>query len=85
MSFTKLISFEFIRVKNLNRLDMLSVHHMSSLPLGEKIVDLDGSLRGFPNIFIADASLLPSIVGESPQLTIMAFVSSLYKNKNFKI
>lgn len=64
-----------------SKLDLLSVHHMGSLPLGGELVDFDGRLKDFPNVYIADASLLPTIVGESPQLTIMAFVSSLYKNK----
>ena len=62
------------------KLDMLSVHHMGTLPIGGSNVELNGSVKEYPNIFVADASLLPSIVGESPQLTIMAFVSSLYKN-----
>ena len=52
---------------------------MASLPIGGKEVENDGSVKGFPNIFI-DSSILPSHVGESPQLTIMAFVASLYSN-----
>ncbi len=63
---------------NKSDLDMLSVHHMASLPLGEDNIEKDGSIKGFPNIFVADASVLPTAVGESPQLTIMAFISSLY-------
>ena len=66
-------------IKSIGNLDIISVHHMGTLPLGSKYVSNDGSLRGFPNIYIADGSLLPSAVGESPQLTIMAFVSSLYE------
>ncbi len=70
-------------LKKPSKLDMLSVHHMGSLPIGGKDIKSDGGLRDFENIFVADSSLLPTIVGESPQLTIMAFVSSLYKNMNF--
>ncbi len=63
---------------NKKDLDMLSVHHMASLPIGGDDIKNDGSIKGFPNIYVADASILPTAVGESPQLTIMAFVSSLY-------
>ena len=70
-------------MKNPYKLDLLSVHHMGSLPIGGKDVEKNGSVKGYSNIFVADASLLPSIVGESPQLTIMAFVASLYKNRTF--
>ena len=71
----------FKTMKNPSNLDMLSVHHMSSLPIGGEDVEVNGSLKDFSNIFIADSSLLPTIVGESPQLTIMAFVSALYDKK----
>ena len=63
---------------NISNIELLSVHHMASMPLGKEIIDNNGSVRGFPNIFVADASILPSAVEESPQLSIMAFVSSLY-------
>lgn len=64
----------------LKSLDMISVHHMGSLPLDSKYIEKNGSIRGLPNIYVADGSLMPTAVGESPQLTIMAFVSSLYSN-----
>ena len=64
----------------LKNLDMISVHHMGTLPLDSKYIERNGSIRGLSNIYIADGSLLPTAVGESPQLTIMAFVSSLYSN-----
>tara|TARA_Y100001933_G_C19005447_1_gene566397 strand:+ start:1958 stop:3400 length:1443 start_codon:yes stop_codon:yes gene_type:complete len=73
-------SLNEIKKSNYN-LDLLSVHHMGSLPLGSKLISFNGSVRDFPNIFIADSSLLPTFVGESPQLTIMAFIASLYANK----
>ena len=53
---------------------------MGTLPLDSKYIEVNGSIRGLSNIYIADGSLLPTAVGESPQLTIMAFVSSLYSN-----
>ena len=65
-------------IKSIGNLDTISVHHMGSLPLESKYVSSNGSIRGYPNIFVADGSLLPTAVGESPQLTIMAFVSALY-------
>jgi choline dehydrogenase-like flavoprotein len=52
-----------------------SVHAMSSLPMGSMKagpVDLEGRLRGAQNIWVADASILPTMIGESPQGTIMA-------------
>ena len=65
-------------IKSIGNLDIISVHHMGSLPLKSKYISDNGSIRGLPNIYVADGSLLPTAVGESPQLSIMAFVSSLY-------
>ena len=62
---------------NKKDLDMLSVHHMASLPIGGDDIKNDGSIR-ISQYICVDASILPTAVGESPQLTIMAFVSSLY-------
>ena len=63
-----------------SKLDLLSVHHMSSLSTGSRFIEEDGSVKGLPDVFVADASLLPSYVAESPQLTIMSFVSSFYRD-----
>jgi choline dehydrogenase-like flavoprotein len=49
---------------------------MSSCPMGtnkESVVDLSGNLRNSKNIFITDASILPTNIGESPQGSIMGF------------
>lgn len=55
-------------------LELVSVHAMSTVPMGKDgPVNYDGSLRGFDNLYIADASILPSNIGESPQGTIMYF------------
>ncbi len=59
-------------------LELITVHVMASCPMGSNPrrsrVDLDGRLRGMQNLWLADASILPSNIGESPQGTIMAFV-----------
>jgi hypothetical protein len=52
-----------------------SVHAMSSCAMGNgnhSITDSYGRLRGFDNVHLVDASVLPSNMGESPQGTIMA-------------
>jgi choline dehydrogenase-like flavoprotein len=59
-----------------SRLELISVHAMASCPMGGDDrfpVDHAGLLRGFSNIRVADASVLPTNVGESPQGTIMYF------------
>jgi len=56
---------------------------MSSCSLSgtnNNIVDLFGKLRNFKNLYIMDASLLPTNTGQHPQLTIMALVNKLVKN-----
>jgi choline dehydrogenase-like flavoprotein len=58
-------------------LELQTLHVMSSCPMGQgredAIVDLQDRLNEFDNIFICDASVLPTNIGESPQGTIMAF------------
>ena len=50
---------------------------MASCPMGpsaeDSVVRPDGRLWNMKNVFLADASILPSNIGESPQGTIMAF------------
>jgi len=56
-------------------LEIVSVHAMASCPMGtdgNAVTDLSGKIHGFKNIYIMDASILPSNIGESPQGTIMA-------------
>ncbi len=61
--------------------EIISVHAMSSAPMGsdpaKSVVDTDGKLRGFENVLITDASILPTNIGESPQGTVMAFSSEI--------
>jgi choline dehydrogenase-like flavoprotein len=63
------------------QLELVSVHAMASCSMGpdptRHPVDLDGRLRGWSNVIIADASVLPSNIGESPQGTIMAFAHEI--------
>ncbi len=62
-------------------LDIVTVHIMASCPMGPSaaasVVRPDGRLWSSKNIIVADASILPSNIGESPQGTIMAFVHEL--------
>ncbi|RKZ37665.1 MAG: hypothetical protein DRQ49_15845 [Gammaproteobacteria bacterium] len=61
-------------------LEMISVHAMASCPMGDthqSVVNQEGRLNGYDNIYITDASVLPSNIGESPQGTIMAFASEI--------
>ena len=70
-----------------NDLQMISVHIMSSCQMGsakDSVVDLNGKLRNFKNIYIVDASVLPTNIGESPQGTIMAFSHETLKRFIFK-
>ncbi len=60
-----------------------SMHAMASASMGrgeDAIVDVKGRLNGFSNVTIADASILPSTVGESPQGTIMAIVTDIARD-----
>ena len=55
--------------------EIVSVHAMASCPMGideNSVTDLSGKIYGYKNIYITDASILPSSIGESPQGTIMA-------------
>jgi choline dehydrogenase-like flavoprotein len=72
-------------IENLNakKLHLVSVHGMSSLRSGEEentLTDFFGKLKQFDNIYINDASILPSNTGESPQASIMAMVKNNIKN-----
>ena len=47
---------------------------MSSIPIThENLVSKEAKVNGIENLYIRDASILPSTIGESPQQTIMAF------------
>lgn len=68
-------------LKNLKKeqLEMITVHAMSSNPIKEKnrkFIDKSNRI-GKHNIYITDASILPSNIGESPQGTIMAMAHEI--------
>jgi len=58
------------------RTNLMTVHLFSSCPLGENrklcAVDSFGKLPGQENLYVADASLLPTAPSVNPQGTIMA-------------
>ncbi|MBI4403598.1 MAG: GMC family oxidoreductase [Deltaproteobacteria bacterium] len=59
---------------------LISVHAMASCPMGNHstaITNTDGGLKGFDNIVLCDASILPTNIGESPQGTIMALAHEI--------
>jgi choline dehydrogenase-like flavoprotein len=66
-----------------NDIDISTVHMMASCPMGtdlkKSVVDLNGNLRGMKNVLLADASILPSSIGQSPQETIMAMVHEVMR------
>lgn len=62
-------------------IELVTVHAMSSCPMGRKeknaVVDENGKVYGYDNLFVCDASVLPTNIGESPQATIMAFAHEI--------
>ncbi|MBI2121745.1 MAG: GMC family oxidoreductase [Candidatus Sungbacteria bacterium] len=60
-------------LKNLN---LVTIHSYGSCPMGERengvALDSYGKLRGFDNIYVNDASMLPTSPGVNPQGPIMA-------------
>ncbi|MFC1522181.1 GMC family oxidoreductase N-terminal domain-containing protein [Elusimicrobiota bacterium] len=60
---------------------LVSMHAMGSCSMGgpDAVIAQDGTLAGHPGIMVADASALPSNIGESPQGTIMAFAHEIMK------
>jgi choline dehydrogenase-like flavoprotein len=55
----------------------MTVHLCSSVPLGEldgySASDSYGRVHGATNVWVNDASLLPTAPGVNPQATVMAF------------
>lgn len=58
---------------------LFSAHQMSSCRMGKdartSVADSYGRVHGMENLFISDASLFPTSLGHSPQLTIMALAT----------
>ena len=59
-------------------MDLISVHAMSSCPMGGRpessATDACGRVHGLRNLYIQDASILPSATGVNPQISIMGVV-----------
>jgi choline dehydrogenase-like flavoprotein len=51
-----------------------SVHPMATCGIG-RTCEPDGRVRGYENLYVADASLFPTSTGVNPQLTIMALAT----------
>tara|TARA_X000000368_G_scaffold336854_1_gene274625 strand:+ start:2041 stop:3456 length:1416 start_codon:yes stop_codon:yes gene_type:complete len=66
-----------IFLKLFNSLSLHSVHTFSSLRMGEKNSETDsyGKLKNTKNVFVADASIIPSPPGVNPQGIMMTLVS----------
>ena len=62
---------------NSSKTSIMSVHMFSSCPMGEDrdicVVDSYGKVHGQKNLWVSDASMIPSAIGVNPQGTIMAF------------
>ena len=58
-----------------NHLSLFSAHQMSTCRISERTEDgpinLDGEFRGVTNLFVCDASLLPTSSGVNPMISIM--------------
>ena len=39
------------------------------------VVDSDGRVFGFENLFLCDASVFPTAIGVNPQMTVMALAT----------
>ena len=74
----------FISDFNYKKMNFNCAHMMSSCKMSNNsdgIVNDKGFLKNHPNIMVADNSILPESIGESPQLTTMAFVHQLLKKQ----
>lgn len=69
---------------------LMTIHMMGTCPIGttnKSCVDLSGKLKGTNNIYITDASIIPTALGVNPQGTIMAlssFIASKFCERNLK-
>ena len=71
----KLPEFESMKLKPAD-LRLEAFHPMSSARMGSdpdtSVCDSRGAVRGIENLYVADASLLPTSVGVNPMMTIIA-------------
>jgi choline dehydrogenase-like flavoprotein len=74
---------EAIKKSRFRDWNLQSVHAMSTCAMGnhrKAVVTPEGKLRNYENIIVADASSLPTSIGESPQGTIMAMSRLIVSN-----
>ena len=75
----------FISHFNYKKMNFIAAHAMSSCKMSNKhdgIVDDNGNLKIHSDkIVIADNSILPDSIGESPQLVTMAFAHQIMKKQ----
>jgi choline dehydrogenase-like flavoprotein len=74
---------EIIKESRFSDWNLQSVHAMATCAMGnhrKAIVNSEGKLRNCENIIVADASSLPTSIGESPQGTIMAMSRLIVSN-----
>ncbi len=73
----------YIDLFDVFRVPLLSVHPQATLRWQE-FLDDEGRLRGFENLWVADASVFPASCGVPPQVSVMAislFVSERIKHR----
>jgi cholesterol oxidase len=55
---------------------LITVHPLGGCPMGDDastgVVDINGEVFGYPNLFVTDASVIPTAVGPNPSKTIGA-------------
>ncbi len=82
-----LISLDDIKdipnVLNAKKTSLMTIHLMGTSPMGvteRSCLDLNGRLKGTRNVYVADASMIPTALGVNPQGTIMALASFVASN-----
>ena len=69
---------QFLTPRNLQRLDLMTIHLMGGNSFAKNsigVCDQFGRVKGHENLFVQDASLIPTSLGVNPQGTIMALVT----------
>ncbi len=78
-------SFKQLGISKKNDLEINSVHGMSTCSISKKIINNfispEGKINNVSNLFVADASILPTNTGQHPQNTIMAVATELGRLK----
>ncbi len=74
-------------IKNLDyrNIELVSVHGMSSFGINfSKKININGQINNkIKNLYVFDASLIPTSTGESPQLTLMSIIKSIIDENEF--